>query len=211
MNAAREEMLARVRAATADVVLQDLPPVPRDYVRRGGRSRREVVELFSRRVADYRAEVAVVSDPVAAARRILAVHGAARVGIAPDLPAELWPSGPELVEDRNLSPHELDALDGALTTCEAACAETGTIALTGRDGQGRRALTLVPDLHVCLVRAPDIVETVPELIERLGPSARLGRPIVLLSGPSATSDIELARVEGVHGPRRLVVLVYEEG
>jgi len=141
----------------------------------------------------------------------LADAGASRVVVAPDLPAALRPPGMEVVEDDDLDPDTLDAVGAALTTCAAACAETGTIALTGRDGQGRRALTLVPDLHVCLVRAPDIVETVPELIERLGPSARLGRPIVLLSGPSATSDIELARVEGVHGPRRLVVLVYEEG
>ena len=102
---------------------------------------------------------------------------------------------------------ELDALDGALTTCAAACAETGTIALDGGPGQGRRALSLVPDLHVCVVRAAAIVETVPELIERLEPGARAGRPIVLVSGPSATSDIELNRVEGVHGPRRLVVIV----
>ena len=98
-------------------------------------------------------------------------------------------------------------LDGALTTCAAACAETGTIALDGGPGQGRRALSLVPDLHVCIVRASAIVETVPELIGTLEPGAREGRPIVLVSGPSATSDIELSRVEGVHGPRRLVVIV----
>jgi len=102
---------------------------------------------------------------------------------------------------------ELDALDGALTTCAAGCAETGTIALDGGPGQGRRALSLVPDLHVCVIRADDIVETVPELVAALEPSAREGRPIVLVSGPSATSDIELNRVEGVHGPRRLVVVV----
>ena len=106
-----------------------------------------------------------------------------------------------------LAARELDALDGALTTCAAGCAETGTIALDGGPGQGRRALSLVPDLHVCIVRAEAIVETVPELIAALEPSARAGRPIVLVSGPSATSDIELNRVEGVHGPRRLVVIV----
>jgi L-lactate dehydrogenase complex protein LldG len=113
----------------------------------------------------------------------------------------------ELVEDDALSPRQLDELDGALTTCAAACAVTGTIALDGGPGQGRRALTLLPDLHVCVVREAQIVETVPELVRRLESAATEGRPLVLVSGPSATSDIELQRVEGVHGPRRLVVIV----
>ncbi len=117
------------------------------------------------------------------------------------------PGGVEAIVDDGLAADELDALDGAVTTCAVACAETGTIALDGGPGQGRRALTLVPDLHVCVVPAARIVETVPELIEALAPSARAGRPIVLVSGPSATSDIEFTRVEGVHGPRRLVVVV----
>ena len=91
--------------------------------------------------------------------------------------------------------------------CAAACADTGTIAFDGGPGQGRRAITLVPDLHVCVVRAEQVVETVPELFARLEASAREGRPIVLVSGPSATSDIGFERVEGVHGPRRLVVVL----
>ena len=94
-----------------------------------------------------------------------------------------------------------------MTTCAVACADTGTIALDGGPGQGRRAITLVPDLHVCVVRRGQVVETVPELFERLAPSAREGRPIVLVSGPSATSDIGFERVEGVHGPRRLVIVL----
>ena len=156
---------------------------------------------------DYRATVVVTADPRAAAAEAFAAAGAARVGIAADLDPALRPAGVELVEDDGLAPRELDALDGALTTCAPACAETGTIALDGGPGQGRRALSLVPDLHVCVVRAETIVETVPELVAALEPSAREGRPIVLVSGPSATSDIELQRVEGVHGPRRLVVIV----
>ncbi len=120
---------------------------------------------------------------------------------------ELRPAGVDLVEDSGLTARDLDGLDGALTTCLGACAETGTIALDGGPGQGRRALSLVPDLHVCIVRSEAIVETVPELVAALEPSARAGHPIVLVSGPSATSDIELTRVEGVHGPRRLVVIV----
>lgn len=129
------------------------------------------------------------------------------MGIPHDLPARLRPSGVALIEDHRLSPWELHDLDGAVTTCAAACAITGTIALDGGRGQGRRALTLLPDLHVCVVGEEQIVDTVPELVRRLEETAREGRPMVLVSGPSATSDIELQRVEGVHGPRRLVVIV----
>ena len=117
------------------------------------------------------------------------------------------PPGVETVVDDGLEAVELDALDGSLTLCAWACAETGTIALAGGVGEGRRALSLVPDLHVCVVREDQIVATVPELMAQLKPAALAGRPIVLVSGPSATSDIELTRVEGVHGPRRLEVIV----
>lgn len=201
----REAILARVREALAD-----RPPplaVPRDYRLRGARDAAEVRVLFVDRVRDYEATVVVTDDPRGAASEAFAAAGARRIGIAGDLDSVLRPQELALVEDVGLSARELDALDGALTTCAAGCAETGTIALDGGPGQGRRALSLVPDLHVCIVRAEAIVETVPELIAALEPSARGGRPIVLVSGPSATSDIELTRVEGVHGPRRLVVIV----
>ena len=151
--------------------------------------------------------VELTADPAAAAGAALAAAGARRVVVAPDLPDGLRPRGVELVEDRGLSPVELDALDGVLTTCAVACADTGSIALDGGPGQGRRAISLVPDLHVCIVRADQIVETVPELVEALAAAARAGRPILIVSGPSATSDIELNRVEGVHGPRTLVVVI----
>lgn len=205
MTTGREAILARVRAA-----LVDRPPavvVPRDYRLRGTRDATAVLELFVDRVRDYEATVVVTSDPRAAAIAAFAAAGARRIGIAPDLEPLLRPPGLDLVEDDLLAPADLDALAGALTTCAAGCAETGTIALDGGPGQGRRALSLVPDLHVCIVSAESIVETVPELIAMLEPSARARRPIVLVSGPSATSDIELTRVEGVHGPRRLVVIV----
>jgi L-lactate dehydrogenase complex protein LldG len=158
-------------------------------------------------VRDYGATVVVTGDPRDAAAELLRAERAARIVVAPDLTASLRPTGVELVEDDGLGAAELETLDGALTTCAAACADTGTIALDGGPGQGRRAISLVPDLHVCIVRADQVVETVPELIACLEPSAREGRPIVLVSGPSATSDIGLERVEGVHGPRRLVVIV----
>jgi len=205
VTAARDVVLARIRRALGE------PPgplgVPRDYRRTGVLAREAVVARFVERVQEYRAEVVETSEPARAVEQLLAAAGAIRVVIAPDLPADLRPAGVELVEDTGLGAAELDALDGALTTCAAACAETGTIALDTGPGQGRRAITLVPDLHVCVVDVTQIVETVPELFERLAPSARAGRPIVLVSGPSATSDIELNRVEGVHGPRRLAVVV----
>ena len=202
---AREAVLARIRAAVVDAPA--VLAVPREYRTRGESSREAVLDLFVERVRDYRAAVVVTDDPRAAVAAALTEHGAARVGVATDLEPALRPAGVELVEDAALDPSELDTLDGAVTTCAAGCAETGTIALDGGAGQGRRALSLVPDLHVCVIRADAIVETVPELVEALEPSAREGRPIVLVSGPSATSDIELSRVEGVHGPRRLVVVV----
>ena len=199
----REAVLARVRAALADC--PGPVDVPRGYRTHGGLPREQVVGRFVERVREYRASVIVADDPAAAVAAALAEHGAARVGVAADLMPALRPAG--AVDDRQLSPAELDALEAAVTTCAAACADTGTIALDGGPGQGRRALTLLPDLHVCVVRAGQIVETVPELFALLEPSAAAGRPIVLVSGPSATSDIELTRVEGVHGPRRLVVVV----
>lgn len=205
MPTAREAILARVRAALADRPASVV--TPRDYELAGARGPAAVVDLFVERVRDYEATVVVTDDPVGAAADVLAAAGARRVGVAPDLDPALRPSAVELVEDAPLSSRELDGLDGTLTTSLGACAETGTIALDGGPGQGRRALSLVPDLHVCVVRAEAIVETVPELVAALEPSARAGRPIVLVSGPSATSDIELTRVEGVHGPRRLVVIV----
>jgi L-lactate dehydrogenase complex protein LldG len=199
----RDAVLARIRVALDG---REAPlEVPRSYRRAGALDAAAVLELFVERVQDYRATVVVTDDPRSAAAEVLA--GARRVGIPPDLDVAWRPEGVDLIEDDLLGSRELAALDGALTTCAAGCAVTGTIALDGRPGQGRRALSLVPDLHVCIVPAGAIVESVPELIAALEPSAREGRPIVLVSGPSATSDIELNRVEGVHGPRRLVVIV----
>jgi L-lactate dehydrogenase complex protein LldG len=207
VSGSREVVLRRIRGALAG----DAGPreVPRAYVQSGSRSRADVVALFAERLEEMGALVVRADDPGSAVGTVLREQGAIRVVVAPDLPAGSRPEGVEVLEDDGLGPAELDALDGALTTCAAACAETGTIAFDGGEGQGRRAITLVPDLHVCVVREEQIVETVPELIARLAPSAREGRPIVLVSGPSATSDIELERVEGVHGPRRLVVVLVE--
>jgi L-lactate dehydrogenase complex protein LldG len=196
----REEMLSTIRAALAGA---RPVTVDRSYRTHGSLARDDVVARFVERVEHYGATVIRTGEAAEAAASVLTGH----VGIAPDLPTDLRPPGIDLVEDDELSAVELDRLDAALTTSATACAETGSIALDGGLGQGRRALTLVPDFHVCIVRAADIVETVPELFDRLARSARDRRPIVIVSGPSATSDIELDRVEGVHGPRRLVVIL----
>ena len=115
--------------------------------------------------------------------------------------------GVELVEDAALSVQQLDGLDGALTGCAVAIAEVGAFVLDAGAAQGRRALVLVPDLHICVVREDQVVGLVPEAVGVLEEAVRAGRPLTFVAGPSATSDIELDRVEGVHGPRVLHVVV----
>jgi L-lactate dehydrogenase complex protein LldG len=197
--AARDEVLGRVRAALGDA--PSVPEVPREY--HGPGAVAPDVDLFCERVADYKATVHRVAreeleDVVA---RVLERHGAQRVAGTLDVGVEL------VADDPPLGSRELDGLDAVITGCALGIAETGTIVLDGAERSGRRALTLVPDLHLCVVEEDQIVATVPDAVARLGEAARAGRPITLVSGPSATSDIELDRVEGVHGPRRLEVLV----
>src|SRR5205823_14366190 len=132
---------------------------------------------------------------------------ARRLVVPQGLPPAWRGADVELVDDDGLSALELDGVNGALTGCTAAVAETGTIVLTAGPREGRRALTLVPDVHICVVRETQIVELLPEALALLGADGFELRPITFISGPSATSDIELSRVEGVHGPRNLVVLV----
>jgi L-lactate dehydrogenase complex protein LldG len=199
VSAAREEVLARAREAIGRSPAPE--PALRAYRRAGARGPSERVDLLAERLADYRAEVRRVSE----VRPILDEIASGRIGVPPRLPAEWRPTG--AVEDDGLSPDELDALDGVLTGCTVAIAETGTLVLAGGPAEGRRALTLVPDRHVCVVRADQVVETVPEAFDALRGLER--RPLTFVSGPSATSDIELKRVEGVHGPRRLVVVILE--
>jgi L-lactate dehydrogenase complex protein LldG len=204
---AREVILKRVRTAIADAT--DLPAAPRGYRSAGGLDSAARTALFCERVGEYRADVRRV-PPGGEAAEIAAVCkslGARRLVIPPGLPADRRPHALELVEDTQLDPHTLDGLDGVITGCTVAIAETGTIVLTAAPHEGRRAITLVPDLHICLVDESQIVELVPEAIARLSDAVGKRRPITLISGPSATSDIELDRVEGVHGPRTLVVLV----
>ncbi len=214
MNA-RDEVLGRVRRALADVPAEELPadvPVERAYARSGGLPPDDVVARLIDRLGDYGADVrrCAPGDEATTVAAALAAHGATRIGIPPDLPAGFRPAGVEVVEDRELPARGddgLEGLDGVVTTCTVAIAETGTLCLADGTGDGRRALTLVPDLHVCVVPIARVVASVPEGIAALAGAAAEGRPITLASGPSATSDIEMDRVAGVHGPRRLVVVL----
>ena len=169
----------------------------------------DINELFVERVSDYRATVhrTTVAGLSAALAGVLFERGATRVAVPVGIPAEWFAASQveRVGDDPPLSFGDLDRLDGVVTGCAIAIAETGTIVLDGGPDQGRRALSLLPDLHVCVVIASQVVGSVPEALARLEPT----RPQTWISGPSATSDIELQRVEGVHGPRRLDVVFVE--
>ncbi|TDD81310.1 LutC/YkgG family protein [Actinomadura rubrisoli] len=210
----REEILRRVREALGGA-RGTHPPVPRGYARRlsgaEAETRADVLALFTERVADHRAAVRHVSADELPTAVAAALWGreAKQIVVPADLPfgwlAEL--EGVRALADTPLVDVEtLAAVDGAVTGCAMAVAQTGTVVLDGGRAQGRRALSLVPGYHLCVVQADQIVGTVPEAIARLDPS----RPLTWISGPSATYDIEMTRVEGVHGPRHLEVLVVED-
>ena len=205
-GSARDEVLRRIRSALDGS--EPAPEVPRDYRRAADHApgSPEVVDRLAETVADYKATVHRVGPGgvAAAVAGLLARH--TRVAVPPGLD-EAWTAdaGCEVVRDAGrLDTAALDGVDAVVTGCATAIALTGTIVLDASPDQGRRALTLVPDHHVCVVLAEQVVDSVPEAIARLDPL----RPTTFISGPSATSDIELNRVEGVHGPRTLdVVLV----
>ncbi|MFC8694479.1 LutC/YkgG family protein [Streptomyces parvus] len=206
MSSARDTVLGRIRDALA---LAPTPPVvaPRDYRTDRALPDDERLALFTDRLLDYKARV----HPCTADRtaevigEVLRELGVRRIGVPAGLDAR-WLAGyeGEVRQDHaDVPPDRLDALDAVVTASAAGCAETGTIFLDGSPDQGRRALSLVPDLHVCVVDLSTVEAGVPEAVARLTPE----RPTTLISGPSATSDIELERVEGVHGPRTLVVVI----
>ncbi|MFN8215927.1 MAG: LUD domain-containing protein [Solirubrobacterales bacterium] len=207
MSAAREAILRRVgELAPPGAAVGE---VPREYEQRGERGAAARVDLFCERAADYRASVHRVAEAEleAALTARCEALGARRLGAAAAAP---WrPGGVELeLDEPAIDAARLDRLDGVLTGCAAAIAATGTVVLDGSPRCGHRALTLVPDLHLCVVAGAEIVETVPEAIAALAAPARAGAPLTFVSGPSATSDIELRRVDGVHGPRRLELFVW---
>ena len=213
MSAAKAEILERIRAALKDVPEGETPeavPVPRDYLTTDPGPPHERIERFIERVAEYRAAVRRVApaELPAAIASALAARGIRRLVVPVDLPDDWIPPGVEPLRDRGLTNEQLETSDGVLTGCALGIAQTGTIVLDGGPGQGRRVLTLLPDYHLCIIRDDQVVGLVPEAVARLHEAAyRLRRPITWISGPSATSDIELSRVEGVHGPRTLEVLV----
>ncbi|WP_063752459.1 LutC/YkgG family protein [Streptomyces sp. NRRL S-350] len=224
----REVVLGRIRAALADVPAEETPDgtsngtshgtsagtdsgtsraatAHRGYRRGHAEPGQDLVALFAERVADYRATV-TRTDPAGlpgAIAAALTARGATRLALPDGFPPGLLPPGDWQWQREPLDVPALDAVDGALTLAAVGIAVTGTVVLDTGPGQGRRALTLVPDYHLCVVRAEQIVDDVPEALARLDP--RL--PLTFVSGPSATSDIELDRVEGVHGPRTLDVIV----
>jgi L-lactate dehydrogenase complex protein LldG len=212
MADARETILARIRSATAGATVRQTVPdsaaIPRTYRRAGGLDAEGCLHLFIDRLHDYDAHVVEAStdslpQTIAA---VLTSHGQQKVIVADGLPRNFLPHGYAFQPERDAGIDDLNHCDDIVTQCTVAIASTGTIVLTHSPGEGARRLTLLPDRHLCIVRAGQIVETVPEAFDRLAPFAT--HPLTFISGPSATADIEMTRICGVHGPRFLdVVLV----
>lgn len=214
MPTAREQILARIRATAGDHESRSaVDPGTAVGAPAGAGDAPDLLALFASRVIAYGSAVEVVAPEQlpATIAAICEAHSVRRLATPADLPQEWLPDGVDSVTDGpGVTWAELDGVDGVLTGSNCAAAETGTIALDHGPRQGRRALTLLPDLHICVVEAGRVLADVPDLIEALAPGVADGRPVTLVSGPSATSDIELDRVEGVHGPRRLAVVVVRD-
>ena len=210
MGEARESVLARIRATTGEddvtEIAAEWAALPRSYRRSSRLDRQGTLALLAERLRDYDAYVMIVraSELGAAIHERLAANGHPRMLVPPGLPRVLSEASSFTV-DAGFSYEELDRFGGVLTTATVAIALTGTLVLQHVPGQGRRAATLIPDYHLCVVAAEDVVETVPEAMARLQPTAALATTFV--SGPSATADIEMTRIKGVHGPRVLDVVI----
>jgi L-lactate dehydrogenase complex protein LldG len=197
MNASREDILKRINSAKLGMIATD--PV-RNYETKSSLSLPELLDLLEDRIVDYKATFTRTSDVSAAIAEIVALHSLKKIVIPEGLPSH-WASG---ITDTHLSAAELDGIDAVITSSEVAIAVTGTIVLNhSKSDQGRRAISLVPDTHICIVHPDSVVGTVVEAVRRLNATDHQ----TWISGPSATSDIELERVEGVHGPRNLYVIL----
>lgn len=214
-SAAKVEILRRIRKATgasaagsaAEVVRAEWAGLARGYQRAARLEQGAVIELLEERLKDYDARVFRVAESEVAATVAsrLVARGKTKIVIPVGLPENWVPEGFGFVVDAGLTAAELDELEGVMTGSTVAIAETGTVVLQNVPGQGRRAATLVPDYHLCVVRVEDVVETVPQAMDRLGATAAVATTFV--SGPSATADIEMTRIKGVHGPRSLDVIL----
>ena len=211
-DSARAEILQRIRVAkggASDVASAESAwsRVVREYRREAALEPETVLELLEDRLRDYDAHVvrAARGDVADAVAKMLAARGKRRMVVPAGVAAEWLPAGFEFVVDEGMTAVELDGFDGVMTGSTVAIAITGTVILQNAEAQGRRALTLVPDYHLCLVNAADVVETVPQAMDRLRETAELAT--TFFSGPSATADIEMTRIKGVHGPRHLDVIL----
>lgn len=222
MSTARERILTRIHSALHNgAPTGEQPPtpsvneaVPRHYRQRDEAPRDDIITRFIERVTEYKAHVRRVTDAqlATAIAEALQARDIQRLVVPADLPAAWLPEKLTLLRDSGDLSHEtLDSSQGVLTGCALGIAQTGTIVLDHGTYQGRRAISLVPDYHLCIVRADQVVGLVPEAIQQLATAVQTGRPLTFISGPSATSDIELNRVEGVHGPRTLEVLIVVGG
>jgi L-lactate dehydrogenase complex protein LldG len=191
----KDVILGRVRAALRDQPA--VPEIPRGYRRESGPAD---LDLFVERLVDYKA---VVHQGASVADTIKAICGTGTLVVPPGLDRSWLPLSVSQLVDEDLPADRIAAADGVVTAAAVGIAETGTIVLDASPDQGRRILSLLPDLHICVIRADQVVASVPEAVARLDPA----RPLTWISGPSATSDIELNRVEGVHGPRNLQVVL----
>jgi L-lactate dehydrogenase complex protein LldG len=209
----REEILARIHAALPEEardIAASHASIPRLYKRSGSLDADARLELFIDRLLDYDTEILQVESDgelPAAIAKAMQQAGQQRLLAAAEFPAAWLPAGLSIVLDQSLSTAEIDCAEAVLTTCEIAIASTGTIVLVHGGAQGRRVITLLPDHHICLVRRDQVVELVPEALKAI--ASQSGLPITTISGPSATSDIEMTRIRGVHGPRRLTVILYD--
>ena len=213
-SAARTEVLRRIRAANGGAAdgqqaARQWSEISRDYRRAASLSREQILDLLEDRLRDYDAHVVRVREPEIAmtVAKILQQRGLRKILIPPGLVATWLPAGFDFVEDHGASSIELDGFEGVVTASTCAIALTGSVLLQNVAGQGRRAISLIPDYHLCLVRVEDVVETVPEAFERLIATSDL--PTTSFAGPSATADIEMTRIKGVHGPRFLDIVLVE--
>lgn len=210
----RQLVLDRIRAAL-DVrsddprenrMQREWQAIPREYRRRGTLDESDRVALFDERIRHYNASTYYSNGDIAGEINYILSSRRKRILIVPvGFPGAWLPEGFMFIPDDNLTYDQLNSNDGVVTGCTLAIALTGTIVLESSPGQGRRATTLVPDYHLCVLRRQDIVEVVPEAFVKL--EGIKDRPITFFSGPSATVDIEMTRIRGVHGPRTLDILI----